>query len=228
MDLFRDWPSAYDLHTLNWSGVSAIADVSIVALSIFLLGSVLVALASLKAQNRQSQLEALKFVIQIFESVKDHDHLTRSIGPEFSEWSSEQTEAVRRLSHSLQRAAFLANNGFLDREVLFHMYGGLYVRSWRTMEPYIKNIRREANEGVNIGTGAFSRVDQELFTSYCYDRFGIADDESVNLPKGLRQSSNIFSRYRAYSGPSANEERRKRTVKSIRRGLEIRTGVAKE
>jgi hypothetical protein len=157
-----------DLDPINWSGVSAMADVFLIVINVLLLASIVLGVRSLHETKKSRDADMMTLVLEQIEPIKADMRLLAQSGT-YEAWKNndETKRAAQNISVRLQRLAYMGRTGLINQKHLIEMWGPTFVKQWQTLKPFVQDVRVNNQEPANLEDGAFSRKDFELFAAIC-------------------------------------------------------------
>jgi hypothetical protein len=169
---------AVDLSIYDWQAVGATAAILTTLLTAILVVSVFFGYRSIKETVLQRDASLLLFAIQQMESIKGdlrrleqappYGSVAEAIAADFeSPWDAATESSAQRVSIELQRLGYLVEAGLLSQIHLLRMWGPTIGRAWLLLDPWVKRLRLQKGEPIELDQGAFSRGDFERFARVC-------------------------------------------------------------
>ena len=171
------------LSTFDWSGVSGVAEVLMVLLTVLLLYGLKQGSRNIKESSLSREAEILRWAMEEMDKLKPQIKLLTdahkrlpycncdigySHSDEFiSDWNEEELKAAHAVSITMQRIGYMAYNNLISKDHFMNLWGPMYLSIWYSLERWIKHKRIELKEPLEIKDGAYSRKYLEEYALYC-------------------------------------------------------------
>ncbi len=178
---FLEWLDTceIDLNKFDWNGVSGVADIVMLLLTLALVwglrqGSRSIKEASLSRDAdilrwAMSEMDALKPKIKLVTDaykIREYRKSEDEADPQ-TPWNEETLKAAQDVSVHLQRIGYMALKNLISRDHFKNIWGPMYLSTWYAMESWVKQKRSDLDEPAELSQGACSRRYFEEYALYC-------------------------------------------------------------
>lgn len=147
---------------IDWTAIAAIAGFLQAAITALLAISVWYAKKSLQESQSARTAEILMWAAAQMDDIKNDIQMLRSVGPDFRRWNDIERLAAARVSARMQRLAYMARNGLIDKQHLLRMWGPEFTQQWGILSGWVMDVRRRRSEPERVEDGAFTRIDFQM------------------------------------------------------------------
>lgn len=153
-------PSRFVFHPFDWSAIAALSGFLALIVNVSLIFTVIFGFKTVRAGQISQNTHVLIWAAKQMDDIKDHIHTIRTSKPNQKNGDKYELAAIKA-SAVLQRLAYMALNGLIDKVHFKNMWGLTFVRLWQELEPWVKEKREQNGEPREMEDGAFSRIDFE-------------------------------------------------------------------
>jgi len=119
-------------------------------------------------------------VIETMDKLGHERHQLYALPNDHRIWNAKQRELAHHVCSKLQQVAYLAETGLFDEKYLLENYAGVFYKSWKKLENFIRDYRESCGEPRTIEEGAFQRRHLEKFARKCENylkKFHLLDND---------------------------------------------------
>jgi hypothetical protein len=85
----------------------------------------------------------------------------------YQDWKDKDRELADDICVWLERIAYLAESGLVDKEYLFKNYALVFVKCWQRLEDFIRDDRERFGHPRTVENGALRRRHFEILANEC-------------------------------------------------------------